>query len=289
MHKSDLAVVICSFNTKNITDKCLGCLSKGDKKLEIIVVENGSDGTAEMIKIKYPRVKLIEPGENTGFARGNNLGLAAISPKTEYILLLNTDVFVEKDTIDRAVAFFDSNPECDVLGCRLNLADGRMQPSAGMLPTPGNVVSWMVGIGKQVHPTDPDYFAHARQVGWVMGAFMMMKREVYDRAGGLDENFFMYMEEVEWCKRMAMAGFEIWYVPDFGATHLDKGSSGGDIKGPLLKEKIGLIYYLKKYYPESLWWVVPVIRTGMWLRKIAFGLLGDKNKSGVYTDILENI
>ena len=63
MHKSDLAVVICSFNTKNITDKCLGCLSKGDKKLEIIVVENGSDGTAEMIKIKYPRVKLIDRGK----------------------------------------------------------------------------------------------------------------------------------------------------------------------------------------------------------------------------------
>lgn len=289
MANTQVSVIICSFNTKNMTDKCLACLEKSGQKTGIVVVENGSDGTAEMIKKKYPKVLLVEPGENTGFARGNNLGLKAADPKSKYLLLLNTDVFVKKDTLEKALAFFDSHQDCDVLGCRLNLADGRVQPSAGALPTPVNVAGWMLGAGRQVHPTDPGYFARARQVGWVMGAFLMMRREVYNQTGGFDGNFFMYMEEVEWCKRMETAGFKIWYVPDFGVTHLDKGSSGGDLKGPLLKEKIGLIYYLKKYYPESLRWTVLIIKSGMWLRKTAFGLLGERNKSEIYADILNNI
>lgn len=289
MHKPDLSVIICSYNTRNITERCLRCLEKGKERKEIIVVENGIDGTAEMIRKKFPRVRLIEPGENTGFARGNNLGLAAANPEARFILLLNTDVFVEPETIEKAMAFLESHPEADVIGCRLNLPDGRLQPSAGSLPTPGNVFTWMMGVGRQVHPTDPDFFARVRQVGWVMGAFMMMKRQVYEQTRGFDENFFMYMEEVEWCKRMEKAGFGVWYVSDFTVTHMDKGSSGGNIKGPLLKEKIGLIYYLKKYYPESLWWLVPVIKAGMLMRQAAFGILGNKDKSEIYADILKNL
>jgi hypothetical protein len=288
MAKTQVSVIICSFNTRDLTERCLACLKK-NKNVEVIVVENGTDGTAEMIRKKFPGVKLIEPGENTGFAKGNNLGLRAANPESQYLLLLNTDVFVAGDTIRKAVDYFIGHPECDVLGCRLNLADGKLQPSAGALPTPGNVITWMLGVGRQVHPSNREYFSRISQVGWVMGAFMMMRKQVYDKTGGLDENFFMYMEEVEWCKRMNTAGFKIWYVPAFGVTHLDKGSSGGDLKGPLLKEKIGLIYYLKKYYPSYLWWLIPVIKIGMVMRKMAFRCLGDKNKSAIYADILNSI
>src|SRR4030042_3149838 len=148
MLKPGLSVIIVSWNTKSVTDECLKRLKVAayhvrDKlTVEVIVVDNDSkDGTSEMIEKKYPWVKLVRSGTNLGYAKGNNLGYKKSSPKSKYLLLLNSDAYVEKETLVNSLNYFDSNKDCDVLGCKLLHENGKLQPSAGSLPTPMSVWS----------------------------------------------------------------------------------------------------------------------------------------------------
>jgi len=290
-----ITVIICTYDTKDLTVKCLQRLISSSRQLgqsiEIIVVDNGRDSTGAVIKNQFPQIILITPGKNLGYAKGNNLGLKKMHPESRYILLLNSDALINNDTLIRSLDFFSRHPECDVLGCQLLFTDGRMQPSAGFLPTPVNTCLWMLGFDKliemfPVHPHKPSFFASDRQVGWIMGAFLMMKRQVYESTSGFDESFFMYMEEVEWCRRITEAGYRIWYTPSFKITHLDKASSQGNLKAPLTKEMQGLVYYLRKFYPQSLWWTKSVILLGIIGRYLFFTIKGDKLLSGIYREMI---
>jgi GT2 family glycosyltransferase len=298
MHKDatpEITVIICTYNTKGLTCECLDKLKKSidylGRPVETIVIENGMDGTGNVIKDKYSWVKLLEPAENLGFAKGNNLGIKASNKRTKYYLFLNTDVLVAPETLSRATQFIKDSESCDVLGCRLKFGDGRMQPSAGFLPDPFNTVLWMLGLDRfsvrPVHPRQKQFFEKDRQVGWVMGAFLFMKREVVEKTKGFDENFFMYMEEVEWCRRINNLKFEIWYTPSFEITHLDKASSGFDKGKPLTREIQGLKYYLKRYYPNYDLMMKVVIWFGVAERWLIFSLIGDKLRAGIYHDILK--
>jgi GT2 family glycosyltransferase len=195
----------------------------------------------------------------------------------------------------------EENPQCDVVGCRLEYLDGRFQPSGGFLPTPGSVVSWICGLDKvpilkdfflPVHPKNPKFFDKDRKVGWVMGAFLLMKRQVFENTKGFDENFFMYMEEVEWCRRIQKSGYNICYTPSFSVTHLDKASALGDTKR-LAKifrlEILGIVYYLRKHYPKQVKWLTPVIRIGVILRYLTFTLLGNKLRQDAYRQTLKDL
>ncbi len=298
MHNSvapEISVIICSYNTKDLTSQCLDKLKKSidylEKPVETILIENGTDGTGEIVKNKYSWVKLLDPGENTGFAKGNNLGIKISNKKTKYYLFLNTDSLVAPETLSKAVRFMNYNENCDVLGCKLKFVDGKMQPSAGYLPDPFNTMLWMFGLDKfslkPVHPKQKQFFDKDRKLGWVMGAFLFMKREVVEKTKGFDEKFFMYMEEVEWSRRINDQGFAIWYTPSFEITHLDKASSGHDIGKPLNREIQGLRYYLKKYYPDYDFMMKVVIWFGVVERWLVFGLTGDKLRAGIYHDILK--
>jgi GT2 family glycosyltransferase len=290
----EVSVIICTYNTRDLTCECLDKLKKSieilGKPVETIVVENGTDGTGVVIKKKYPWVKLLTPTENTGFAKGNNLGIKASSKKTKYYLFLNTDALIAPETLYKAIDFMENNENCDVLGCKLKFGDGRIQPSAGYLPNPVNTTLWMFGLDRfsknPVHPKDKNFFKTDRKVGWVMGAFLFMKQGVLEKTKGFDETFFMYMEEVEWCRRINDKGFGIWYSPTFEITHLDKASSGYDIRKPLTREIQGLKYYLKRYYTNYDLIMKIVILVGVTARWLCFGLKGDRERSGIYRDIL---
>lgn len=300
-----ISVIICSYNTKKLTLKVLTNLKKSidylEKPVEIIVVENGTDGTGKEIKKKMPWVKLLEPKENTGFAKGNNLGIAASNKLSKYVLLLNSDALVNEDTLSKSVEFMESNSDCDVLGCKLRLEDGTVQASGGFLPTPRAVVAWMWGIDliplvnkflKSVHPKDRNFFNSDRKIGWVMGAYLFMKRKVITKTKGLDENFFMYMEEVEWCKRMWNSRFNIYYTPSFEITHLDKSSSKANpnkLRRIFTTEIVGIVYYLKKYYSNQMWWVMPLMKLGILLRIFAFSLTGNPMRKLAYQEALSEI
>ena len=125
-----------------------------------------------------------------------------------------------------------------------------------------------------------------------MGAFLFIKREVFEKTHGFDENFFMYMEEVEWCRRVHEAGYHIWYSPKFTITHVDKASAFGDPKELakiFRKEILGLVYYLRKHYRQQIWWLLPIIKIGTLLRFLVFALLGNKMRQEAYLRTLQEL
>lgn len=296
----DLSVIILSYNTKDVTKKCLEkvmeakkyCENKLKNKVEVIVLDNASeDGSANMVKQDFPDVKLIASKENTGFSKGNNMVMK--QSKYPYILLLNSDVYLEEDTLYKALAYFRVNLNCDVLGAKLKYASGKLQPSTGYLPNPFNSTPWIFGISnipiierftQPFHPTYRSFFTRAHQVGWVSGAFFMLRREVFDKTSGFDENIFMYMDEVEWCKRIKDKGFKVWYVPQVEVVHLHGASNKFDLKVQYINELKGIQYYFKKHYPSQYLLVRPVLILGVILRIIAFSLFGKTQRARAYVE-----
>lgn len=304
MSNLDLSIIILSYNTKDITDECLSrlqvavdrCQKELKNMIEVIVLDNASsDESVEMIKKNHPWVKLIESKMNTGYSKGNNLAFK----KTKYpiILFLNSDVYVEEETLGRALEYFKTS-YCDVLGPKLVLVDGNFQPSAGNLPDPFNIPAWILGLSlvpglnqltHSFHPNFRSYFSEASKVGWVTGAFFMIKREVFEAVGRFDEAIFMYLDEVDLCKRIKDKGFKIWYVPTIEVTHLHGASSKFDPSLALVGELKGLRHYFKKYY--SGWYIVVklFLILGLILRIIAFSLLGKTKSARAYVEGLSVI
>lgn len=300
MNNLDLSVIILSFNTKDITNRCVlkleeakkYCEKKLGNKVEIIVLDNAStDGSPQMIEQDYPLVKLIASKVNTGFSKGNNI--AMIESKNPYILLLNSDVYVEEDSLYKTLAYFRVNPNCDVIGSKLKYASGKLQPSAGNLPNPLNIITWILGLGfvplinnliPAFHPKIGSFFSKAHQVGWIMGAFFVLKREVFEKTFGFDENLFMHMEEIEWCRRIRNLGFKVWYVPQIEVVHLHGASTNFDMRASFLNELKGVKYYLKKYYSNFYLLTKLFLILGLLLRIIAFSLLGKTTRARVYVE-----
>jgi GT2 family glycosyltransferase len=306
MKRPSISVVIVSWNTKDITDKCLSSMKKSVEKVkdradvEVIVVENASeDGTPEMIAKKHPWVKLFPSGSDLGYGKGNNFGYKKADKNSDYLLLLNNDAYVNEDTLEKSLEFMQDNPNCDVFGCQLKFEDGRFQPSAGYLPTPSSVWTWIWGLElvpgikklfKPFHPKEKDFFKKNREVGWTMGAFLFMKMEVFEKSHGFDEKFFLYMEEVEWCRRVKEAGYKIFYTPKFWVTHVDKASAFGDpaeLAKIFRREILGFVYYLNKNYKKQSWWFIPAIKLGVMVRLLVFSLLGSKMRQDAYKQTLE--
>ena len=299
----DLSIIILSYNTKDITNECLNrlqlsvdsCQKNIGNKIQVIVLDNASsDGSAETIRKNHPWVELIESKENTGYSKGNNLALK--KAKNPLILFLNSDVYVEEDTLELALNYF-KNPGVDALGVKLKFEKGKFQPSAGNLPNPFNIPLWILGLSKipgislinPYHPTDKSYFSQISPVGWVTGAFFMIRKEVLDKVGGFDENLFMYAEEVELCQRIKNAGFKIWYVPTITVTHLHGASSNFDTSPAFVQELKGLKYFFKKYYSSWYFLVKLFLIKGLMLRVIVFSFLGKTKRAKAYIDGLKVI
>jgi GT2 family glycosyltransferase len=308
MNKPGVSVIIVSWNTRDITDKCLTAMkkavfyAKGKINVEVIVAENASDdGTYEMIAKKHPWVKLYNTGDDLGYGKGNNYGVKKSNPKYEYLLLLNNDAFVEKETLVKSVEWMEKNTQADVMGCQLRYESGKFQPSGGYLPTPSNIWSWTWGLDlipfvknffKPVHAKPGKFFKKDREVGWVMGAFLFMRREVYEITRGFDEQFFLYGEEVEWCKRVKDKGHSIWYTPSFSITHIDKATAFGDpleLAKIFRREMLGLAYNMHKHFEGSTWWLIPVMWVGIAFRFLIFKLTGNTMRSEAYKRTLKEL
>lgn len=285
----DLSIIILSYNTKNITDECLRRLQlsspSGAHSYQTIVLDNASkDGSVEMIKKKYPWVELIESKVNTGYSKGNNIAFK--KAKYPVVLFLNSDVYLEQDTLFKALEYF-KNHDCDTLGVKLIFENGRFQPSAGNLPDPLNTVFWILGLGQifnPFHPKNESFFSQEKEVGWIMGAFFLIKKEVFEKVGKFDEKIFMYMDEVDLCKRIKMAGYKICFTPTISVTHLHRASSKDFPEQALTKELNGIKFYLKKYFPNWYGAVKFFLILGLILRIIAFSILGKTARSRAYID-----
>ena len=235
-----LSVVVVSYNTRELTARCLRELSEhlNEERLshEIWVVDNGSkDGSADAIAREFPDVNLLASSENLGFGPANNLALERAQGR--FFLLLNSDAFVHQSAISGMVELLEAATKARVgaVGPRLLNEDGSLQRSCWKFPSPAR--SWFesLGLARLVgsHPHWGDYYRwphdEERSVDFVIGACLLVRREVYQEIGGFDPAFFLYAEETDWQKRMRGAGWDIVFLPNAQVTHLG-GASGQNEK-----------------------------------------------------------
>ncbi|MDD5074162.1 MAG: glycosyltransferase family 2 protein, partial [Candidatus Shapirobacteria bacterium] len=288
----------------NQKNKKIKNLSLSD--IEVIIVDNNStDGTREYLKqltvdSQKLKVKTILNNDNVGFARANNQGIRRAEGK--YILLLNSDTVVtEKDFFDQIINFLERNKKVAILGPKLLWENGRVQSSGGYFPTLPRLITWALmfddlplvnKIIKPYHPHQPNfytkdsYYQKIHYQDWVTGACFFIKRGVVDKIGLLDENIFMYTEEMEYCYRVKRAGFKIVYYPKASLVHLG-GKSGTSLlaaKG----EFWGIKYFYQKHRPV---WQKPIVslllKKAALLRKILF--YQNKEKRQIYQQILTSL
>jgi GT2 family glycosyltransferase len=228
----ELSVVIVSFNTRTITLKCLSHLHRelAARDAEVIVVDNAStDGSVEAIRLEFPSVKLVVSELNLGFGAANNVAMRQARGRS--ILLLNSDAFVHVGAVGRLIRELDADRDVGVVGPKLLNADGSTQRSCFRYPTPMRAWLENLGVAKLFKPGSRlgDYrrwnHDQVRSVDWLIGACLLVRREVVQQVGGFDERFFMYSEETDWQKRIRDAGWQIRFTPEARATHLG-GASG---------------------------------------------------------------
>ncbi len=231
----DASIIIVNYNTRQLTLDCLESVyaSITSYSYEVIVIDNASrDDSVQAIREAYPQVQLIANSNNTGFAKANNQGMKAT--KARYILLLNSDTVVQPDTLHTMVAFMDRHPEMGASGCKVILPDGSLDKACKRgFPTPSASFYYAFGISR-MFPDRPKFnqyqLGHLSPddeypVDCLVGAFILVRRETIDQVGGLDETFFMYGEDIDWCYRIKEAGWGIFYYPRTYIVHYKGGSA----------------------------------------------------------------
>lgn len=257
----DLSIIIINYNTCELTLNCLKSVYDSQTKYtyEVIVVDNNShDDSVKEIENRYPDVRLICNKENLGFSKANNQGIRMA--KGRYILLLNSDTIVEKHTFQQMLELMDQKPDLGAAGCKVVLPDGSLDKACRRgFPTPSASFYYAFGIAKlfpdnprfnqyQLSYLDPD---EEYPVDCLVGAFMMVRREAIEQVGLLDEQFFMYGEDIDWCYRIKQAGWKNYYYPRTSITHY-KGASSRKKPFKIIYEFHRAMYlFHKKHYQKK--------------------------------------
>lgn len=289
----DVSIIIVNWNTKELLKNCIGSIYEqpNNVQFEIIVVDNASsDGSAMMVKAKFPQVFLIENTENKGFATANNQGMAIA--KGRYVLLLNSDTVVLDGAIAKTVTFADDHPEAAVIGCRVLNSDGTLQPTCFMFPSVLNMLLSASYLYKLL-PHSP-FFGRERMIWWdrdsvrevdvVTGCFMLARREAIEQVGPMDERFFVYSEETDWCcYRFKQAGWKVLFAPDAEIIHL--GGQSSKKAGPemTLQLRASILQFIRKHCSRFeyilacvLIWCFFALRVPVWYVK-SLGSKADRN------------
>ena len=229
MTRDDVSVAVVTYNALPWIEQCLESVAG----YEAVVVDNGStDGTIAFVRDRFPAVRLVEQ-ENRGLAAGWNRGIRETTGA--YVLILNADAWALGDAIERLAEFADEHPRAAVVGPRLRYPDGRLQPSVRGFPTPWRLATEYLFLRKLAPRSQAlnafyaggfDY-AHVREADFVMGAVMLARRAAIDEVGLLDEDFFLFSEETDWCYRFRGAGWQVLFTPDAEFTHVAGAVHGG--------------------------------------------------------------
>ncbi len=230
----DISVILISYNTIEMTKDALNHLfaSLRNFEMEVIVIDNDSkDNSADILRSEYPQITLIENKKNVGFGRANNQALPYI--KGRYVLLLNTDAFVEADTISKTIQHMDANPQCGILGVKLLGRDGELQPSCRYFPTPWNLFLHRTGLSRifrHAKMVDDMAWDHAsvRDCDWVPGCYYLIRKDVIDQVGLFDPRYFLYSEEIDHCFAAKGAGWKVTYFPHSSVVHIGGESAKSD-------------------------------------------------------------
>ncbi len=238
-------VVVVNYNTRGLLEHCLTRLlgSRVDAELDIFVVDNGStDGSTDLVHRCFQQVTLIRSSRNLGYAAANNLAVSRIltdwrsrcSPPGEYILLLNSDSFVEPDSVRVIASFLEEHPEAGIAGPKLVLKDGSLDLACRRsFPRPASAFWKLTGMSR-LYPGSPRFASYnltyldpdvTTEVDSVVGAFMMVRMEAVNEAGLMDDSFFMYGEDLDWSYRIKHRGWRVYYVPATTVLHFKGASS----------------------------------------------------------------
>jgi N-acetylglucosaminyl-diphospho-decaprenol L-rhamnosyltransferase len=225
----DVSVVVVTYDALPWLERCLESV----RGLETIVVDHGStDGTLELVRERFPEVKVLER-ENRGLGAGWNAGMRAASGR--YFLLLNADAWVVGGAVAALVAFADLHPEAALVGPKLLNPDGSLQRSVRGFPTLWRLATEYLFLRKLAprsralnafYAGDFDH-GSARRVDWLYGPVLLVRRAAAEAVGLLDEDFFMFGEETDWCRRFWDAGWEVWFTPEAEFTHVGGATHGG--------------------------------------------------------------
>lgn len=257
----ELSVIIVSWNAKKYLQECLHSLSSNITRThEIIVVDNAStDGSPEMVIHDFPRVKLVQTGRNLGFAKANNIGI--LQSQGNYIALINSDVNVFPGCLDHLANFLDTNPVAGMVGPRIMNGDRSQQPSCRLFPNLWNTFCGMLNLYK-IFPSSRlfsseqmSYFSYDRitEVEILSGCFILARRTAVSEFGLLDEDFWMYGEDVDWSRRCKIAGWKLFFTPDGEAIHYGGGSSANNpVRFEIAQQQARLQLWRKHYGAFSL-------------------------------------
>jgi len=271
----ELSVIIVNYNVKHFLEQCLYSVQKASKNLdvEIFVVDNDSaDGSTQLVKKKFPRINLIENNKNLGFSAANNQ--AARKATGRYILLLNPDTVVEEDTFEKIIGFMDAHPEAGGLGVKMIDGKGNFLPESKRgLPTPWVAFYKMFGLSK-IFPGSKKFGKYhltylkeneISEIEVISGAFFLIRRSVLEITGLLDENFFMYGEDIDLSYRITQAGYKNYYFPETTIIHY-KGESTK--KGSLNYVKVfytAMIIFVNKHFSRGkAKWFSLIIHIAIW-------------------------
>jgi N-acetylglucosaminyl-diphospho-decaprenol L-rhamnosyltransferase len=268
----DLGVVILNWNTRDLLRDCLRTVYavRGPLSFEVCVVDNASsDGSADMVRMEFPQVRLLESRENRGYAAGNNLGLRALGfgpgcdDGPRYALLLNPDTVVPEGALAGLAAYMDHHPRCGAAGPRLVLPNGELDLACRRSLAFDAFIYRMLGLSRlfprsrrfgQYNLTylSPDV---ETEVGAVVGACMIVRRETIAQAGLLDEAFFMYGEDLDWAAAMHQAGWEVRYNPAVTVVHVKRAASRQSHRAQIAFHEAMLYFYHKHYAADTPAWL----------------------------------
>ena len=288
-----IAVSIVSYNTCSLLKNLLENLySQKNIKPEIWVVDNNSeDNSVDMIKKNFPKVNLIESKENLGFSKGHNLALKKI--EKPLILILNPDTKLEANSLSKMVDFMNSNPEVGISSSKVRDAKGNLTSNGGDLPFGIALLSWLFNFDiagvPSFHRHDDDFYAQD-SVGWISGAFMMVRKETLEKVRYFNEDYFMYFEDVELCYKAKKSGFKVAINRNTETIHL----SGASSKNPRYVQWTGEMRNLIKFSYKNFGsfygiYVSTLVRLALMMRIVAFALLGKLDYSGIYLKVLTNL
>ncbi len=286
-----LAVVVVSWNTNALLNRCLSSLKRElasgqigiDQTVSLVVDNHSNDGSPDMVALQHPWVLLIANQENRGFAAANNQALGLVS--ADFVLLLNPDTEILPGSIDRLIDFMQSHPQAGVVAPQLLNSDGSIQRSCRAFPTFLGMLYELLGLSR-LAPGVKEFRKYKmldwqhddeRQVDQPEGACLLIRRETFEQVGLLDEGYFMLFEEVDWCYRAKQLGWEIWFTPGAQVIH-HYGQSIKQVKVPMiLSSHRGLYRFWCKHYRRGRWYLQPVAYIGLmslaYCRIVAYWLL----------------
>lgn len=279
----DISIIVVSFNTKDLLQKCLASVFKFTKSLffEVIVIDNAStDGSPQMVSKKFPQVKLIVNKKNLGFGTANNQGAKTAIGK--WLFFFNSDAYLIDNSLPKLLERLNKDKKIDVAGPLILNTDRTIQQSVGFFPNLPQVFYWMSFLDdlpggdllKPYHVDHYRFYKKEQKVDWVTGAAMIARKDVFKKVNGFDEKFFLYSEDVDLCYKIKRAGFKIIFSPAAIVVHLGRGSHKGQNIGAIVGEYKGVLYFYKKYKGGLAQILLKILlKAGAILRIFVFGLV----------------